>query len=309
MFKKKFLLYTRAFRVNQWMKNAVVFTAIVFTGKLFDTNLLLRSFWAFLIFCLLSSTSYLLNDIIDYPYDRKHPIKKLRPIASNEITIPQATFLVFVMTLLSLVLSLFFSVPLFFLSLVFILLHFFYSVYLKKYPVIDIFTISFSFMLRTFGGEVATGYHIPIWLLLTIFFVSLFMATVKRHAELVIHGSNTRASLSFYKSHLLDFMTTTFATITIISYAFYTYFAYFETSPISTATIHTFLPAFSSNFEGKKWLMLTIPLVVYGIARYAQLLYENEEGERPERIITTDKPLIVTMVLWAAIIVSLIYIF
>lgn len=309
MNRKRIVIFLRAFRVNQWIKNAVVFTAIVFSGKLFEGDLLLRSFYAFLIFCLLSSTSYLLNDIIDYPYDRKHPVKRLRPIASHQITIPEATFIVFIMTLVSLVLSLLFSIPLFFLSLLFILLHFFYSVYLKKYPVIDIFAISFSFMIRTFGGEVASGYHIPIWLLLTIFFVSLFMGSVKRHAELVAQGKETRASLSFYKTHLLDFMTTTFATITIISYSFYTYFSYFEKSAISTATINYIVPGISLNFEGKKWMMVTIPLVVYGIARYAQLLYQNEEGERPERIITTDKPLIATMVLWAIITVSLIYIF
>ncbi len=305
MGKERIITLLRTLRVNQWIKNLVVFTAILFSGKLFETDLFFKTLWAFLIFCVLSSASYILNDVIDFPYDKKHPVKRLRPIASGLITMPEATFMVFLLTLSSLILSLFFSIPLFFLSLLFILLHFFYSLYLKKHPVIDIFAISFSFMIRTFGGEVASGYHIPIWLTLTIFFVSLFMATVKRHAELVAHGKEARPSLYHYKEHLLDFLTTTFAAITIIAYSFYTYF---ERLP----DIRTFLSdSFSSyfpGFEARKWMMLTIPFVVYGIARYAQLLYEKEEGERPEKIITTDIPLVAAIGIWAIIVISLIYI-
>lgn len=306
MLKKKILILLRTLRVNQWIKNFVVFIAIVFSGKLFDVALFTKSFYAFAIFCLLSSTSYILNDIIDYSYDRKHPIKKFRPIASGEISMPEATFMVFIMTLVSLVVTLFFSLPFFFLALLFILLHFFYSLYLKKFPVIDIFAISFSFMIRTFAGELVSGFHIPIWLLLTIFFVSLFMATVKRHAELVAHGRDTRLALFYYKEHLLDFLTTTFAAITIIAYSFYTYF---EKLPSSTPLFNDFFPRLFPHFEARKWMMVTIPFVVYGISRYAQLLYERVEGERPEKIITTDIPLVTVIGLWASIIISLIYIF
>lgn len=305
MEKERFFILLRTLRVNQWIKNLVVFTAIIFTGKLFDQTLFIRTGFAFIIFCLLSSTSYVLNDIIDFPYDKKHPVKRLRPIASGQVTIPQATFMVFLLTLVSLIAALFFSIPFFFLSLLFILLHFFYSLYLKKYPIIDIFAISFSFMIRTFGGEVVSGYHIPIWLTLTIFFVSLFMATVKRHAELVVHGKEARPSLYHYEEHLLDFLTTTFATITIISYSFYTYF---EKLP-SVKTIFTdFFSVLFPGFEARKWLMVSIPFVVYGIARYAQLLYEKEEGERPEKLITTDIPLIASIGSWAIVLIGLIYV-
>ena len=173
--KTTIVLYLRAIRANQWIKNFIIFAAILFGGKLFEPDLLLKTIYAFFVFCLLSSASYVLNDIIDYQYDKKHPMKKYRPIASGAITIPQATFLVFVMTIVSLLLSLFFSLSFFFISLIFLLLHFYYSLYLKRYPVVDIFTISFSFVLRTLAGVVVTGYHVPIWLLMTIFFVSLFM--------------------------------------------------------------------------------------------------------------------------------------
>ncbi len=302
---KTISVFARAMRVNQWIKNLLVFTAVIFSGKLFDLWIVGQALIAFGIFCLLSSTSYLLNDIIDYPYDRKHPVKRYRPIASGEISMQQATFVVFILTVLSLLLSLLFSVNFFFLALLFILLHFFYSLYLKKFPTIDIFTISLSFLLRAFGGEVVTGYHIPVWLLLTIFFISLFMATVKRHAELITHGRETRESLYRYQEHFLEFLTTTFAAGTIIAYATYTYVEKIpQVNTIFTPIMSRYLP----GFEARKWMMVTIPLVVYGISRYAQLLYEKVEGERPEKIITKDMPLVSTIVLWVFIIILLMYV-
>jgi len=161
-------------------------------------------------------------------------------------------------------------------------------------------------MIRAYAGEVATGYHIPIWFVLTIFFGSLFMAAVKRHAELVSHGPGARLSLYRYQEHFLDFLTYTFATLTIIGYSFYTYF---EKPPLITTSFTKGFTSFFPGFEGRKWLMITIPLVVYGISRYAQLLYERYEGEQPEKIITTDKPLIFSIFLWGLITVTLIYVF
>ncbi len=304
--KEKVLLYLRLFRASQWLKNFVVFTSIIFSGKLFEIDLIYKTLYVFFVFCLLSSTSYILNDLIDYPFDKKHRLKKNRPIASGEVSIPQATFLVFIMSLVSLILSIFFSLPLFFLSLVFILLHFFYSLYLKKFPVIDIFTISLSFVLRSYAGVVATGFHIPIWMMLTIFFISLFMASVKRHAELQVQGKETRLSLYQYNEHFLDFVTYTSATSAIISYSFYTYFE--KLPPVETVFGKQFSLLFP-QLEARKLMMITIPLVVYGIIRYAQLLYEKYEGERPEKLITSDIPLIITILIWGMIIISLIYIF
>lgn len=303
--RQKGELLLRELRVNQWIKNLIIFTAIVFSGELFTLEHFTASFWAFCILCLLSSTSYVLNDIIDYPFDRKHPVKKFRPIASGKITIQEATFIVFIMAIISLLASLLFSIQFFLLALIFILLHFFYSLYLKKFPIIDIFSISLSFMIRAYSGVVATGFHIPIWLMFTIFFGSLFVATVKRDAELLAHGSETRASMTFYKEHLLNFLTTTFATSTILAYSFYTYFERLQTSQTEFVK---FFNSIVPDFEARKWMMLTIPFVVYGIARYAQLLYDHAEGERPEKIITKDKPLIIAMGLWALTVVLLLYI-
>ncbi|MCS7093502.1 MAG: UbiA prenyltransferase family protein [Patescibacteria group bacterium] len=302
---RNLLILFETFRISQWLKNLVIFTSIVFAGKLFETRIFLITFVAFLIFCLMSSASYILNDIIDYPYDRKHPLKKNRPIASGKISLPQATFIFFLLTISMLTISLFISIWFFIVCFVFVIVHFFYSLFLKNYPVIDIFTISFSFVLRAYAGVVTSGYHIPVWMMLTIFFLSLFMASVKRHAELVAQGRETRLSLYRYNEHFLDFLTYTAATTAIICYSFYTYF---EKPP----QMKTLLGDFSSQYfplvETRKLMMITIPVVVYGITRYAQLLYEKYEGERPEKIITSDLPLIIAIVLWSGIIITLIYI-
>lgn len=127
------------------------------------------------------------------------------------------------------------------------------------------------------------------------------MATIKRHAELITQEKGTRESLYRYKEHFLDFLTNTFATATIIAYATYTYV---ERIP----QVNTFFGAYLPTIEVRKWMMVTVPLVVYGVARYAQLLYERDEGERPEKIITQDKPLVVTILLWVTIVILLIYV-
>lgn len=295
-----------AARPNQWVKNLIIFTPLLFSGKLFTLPVLVPTILGFLIFCLLSSTSYILNDIIDYPFDKKHPAKRKRPIASGNLSIPDATFVVFILSLTSLTLALSFSIPFFFVAFVFLVLHFFYSLYFKTKPVLDIFAISFSFMLRAFAGQVISGYHIQIWLILTVFFVSLFIASVKRHAEFVNQGKKTRSALENYRESLLLFLTNTFATLTITTYSLYTFL---ERPPLIETPLSEALSVFLPDFEARKWFMVTIPLVVYGIARYGQLLYTRDQGEAPEKIITRDKPLLATMFLWGFIVISLIYVF
>ncbi|MDP3974511.1 MAG: UbiA prenyltransferase family protein [bacterium] len=305
MKRNKLYYIFESFRVNQWIKNLVVYTAIVFSGKLFDPQLFISTTYAFLTFVLLSSVSYVLNDIIDFEYDKKHPVKKFRPIASGKVSIQEATFLVFILVIIALIISLFFSLRFFMLSVFFVMLHFLYSLYLKKFAVIDILSISFSFMIRAFAGEIVTGFHIPIWLILTIFFGSLFIASVKRHAEYVIHGLSARSSLYSYKEHMLNFLTNTFATTTIISYSLY---AYLERIPSIATPFNEYFSRVLPEFEARRWLMVTIPFVVYGISRYAQLLYTKDLGERPEKLITKDLPLIATIFLWGATIILLIYV-
>src|SRR3989338_10599154 len=131
--KTKFSIYLRALRVNQWMKNLIIYAPIIFSGQLFNPELFLKTTEVFFIFCLLSSTSYVLNDIIDYPFDRKHAFKRYRPIAAGDISMPEATFTVFTLTIISLLLALFFSIQFFFLCFFFFFFLFFFFLFFLKY--------------------------------------------------------------------------------------------------------------------------------------------------------------------------------
>lgn len=303
---KKILLFLKLIRVNQWIKNLSLFAAITFTGQLFNIESLKLTFFGFLVFCGLSSASYMFNDLIDAPLDRKHPQKKFRPIASGAIAKHTAIEIIFVFTFLSLITAFSLGFGFFVLSLVFFLLHILYTLYFKKYALLDILTIASSFLLRVFAGEVLTGYHIPVWLTFSVIFLSLFIASCKRRSELVLEGAKTRPSLLHYRKQLLDFYNSTFATGTIITYAMFT----FESKPVAfNPLIHDFLLFTFPEALGRKWLMvISLPLVIIGIMRYAQLIYERDLGEAPEKVVTTDKPLIVSLGLWGLSIILFLYV-
>ena len=304
MFTRAYFLF-KAARPTQWLKNVVVYTAILFNGKLFEPELFINYTIAFVLFCTISSASYIFNDIVDAPYDRKHPIKKNRPIASGELPIADATFTLFILVILAITVGLYVRISLGILIFVFFSLHVAYTLYLKKQTLLDIFSISASFMIRLFAGEFITGFHVPIWLWLTVFFFSLFIASVKRHSEYINEGTNTRPVLKDYTEQLLFFLVNAFSVMTVFSYSFYTFL---EKPPhIRTSMSEFFSPLFRTD-EPRKWFMLTIPFVVFGIARYAQLLYEHREGEAPEKVITRDKVLIATVLLWGLSLLSLIYV-
>ncbi len=294
----------RIVRLNQWTKNLVVFVAIIFSGKLFDAELFLRALFAFGIFCLLSSTSYIINDIIDAPADRRHPVKKNRPIASGAIAAYQATLISILLGGSALLLAVVFDLPFFLLAVAFLFWQILYSFVLKSYAVIDIFAISVSFILRAFAGWVVTGFHIPVWLFLTIFFMALFVAAIKRNAELALAGSEARHTLAKYNQNFLNFLIYTFSTATIIAYSLY---SYIEQPPYVITPISIFFASMFPGIEGRKLMTLTIPLVVYAIARYGQLFYTRIEGERPEKVVISDGPLITAMALWGVMVISFIY--
>lgn len=176
--------------------------------------------------------------------------------------------------------------------------------------VIDILVITLAYVLRIYGGEVATGFHLSIWLFLTVLSLSLFLAIGKRRAELTLISSyqgvlpkDTRLSLSHYSEKLLDTYIAMTAASTWITYAFYTFL---ERPPLSGWFWQSRLGQFFSPFPERKWLMLTIPFVLFGIMRYMQLIYEGK-GESPEVILTNDKTLLVTVLIWVLTVVLIIY--
>jgi 4-hydroxybenzoate polyprenyltransferase len=254
---------------------------------------------------MLSSSSYIFNDIIDVRFDKQHPVKKLRPLAAGKLSLSTAIELAFILGLFGLIGALFLSISFFLVAASFLLLHIFYSLVLKKYAVFDILGIAFSFILRAFAGEILTFYHLPFWLFMTIMFIALFVATAKRHAELLRQGTSSRPTLFQYREKLLDFYTSMFGSASIIAYSLFTFL---EGPPHFNAPFKEFLSSFLPQAIDRKWMILTIPFVVFGLMRYAQLAYEGSSAEQPEKIVTTDIPLIVTILLWGLTIVMILYI-
>jgi len=294
-----------SFRPNQWVKNFILFAAIIFNGKLFDLNYFYLTTAGFIVFCAISSASYIFNDIIDLSHDRRHPDKKNRPLAAGLIPVNKAAEAAFLLGFFGLIAALFLSPTFLLVTATFALLHIIYSIILKKYAILDILGIAFSFILRAFAGEVITGYHLPFWLFLTILFIALFIASTKRHAELLREGTKTRPALFQYRENLLNFYTSMFGSAAILAYALFTFL---EEPPQFNAPIRAFLSTVLPHALARKWMIVTIPFVIFGLMRYAQLAYEGKEAEKPEKIVTTDLPLIISIAIWGLMIVTILYI-
>lgn len=310
---KKTLYNTlRLLRPRQWLKNFAVFAAVTFTGQLFEPSLLQKVFLAFIIFCMLSSAIYVINDFFDIKKDRLHPFKKFRPLAHGDVSIPFALTIAAILTIVALVLG-YFITPTFFVSaIVYIILQFSYSMVLKHIEVLDILAIAAGYILRVYAGEFASGYHISVWLTLTTITISLFLAVGKRRSELTLISqypadkiAATRKTLSHYSERLLDVYASIFATSTFISYSLFTFLENREGQKISLGLL---MPDFLPEYTQRKWLMITILPVVYGLMRYLQDIYEKHEGESPERVLLSDTPLLTTVTIWLILVIVIIYI-
>jgi len=301
----KIIAVVEALRPIQWTKNLGIFASIIINGKLFQADLLIDTVIAFITFCLLSSSSYLINDLIDLDKDRLHPVKKNRPLASGAITKFESIFLA-VLLLFSGLYSAFIINPGFFgLAVFFITLQYLYSILLKKKALLDISGIALFFIIRTYAGEVATGYHLPVWLMLSVIFLSLFIASGKRRSELVSSGKVTRQALQGYSKNLLNFYTSIFAVSTLLSYAMFTFF---EENIIFNGIIHNWLLNNAAWAINRKWFMVTLFPVIFGIMRYGQIIFEMQQGERPEKVMATDLPLLFSLTLWGILMITIIYV-
>lgn len=293
------------------MKNFAVFAAITFSGDLFNWTVFQSVLLAFMVFCGLSSASYIINDIFDIQKDRLHPFKKFRPLPNKDLSISFALLVAFLLIISSLILGLVVNLAFFAIGVIYLLLQFFYSTTLKPLPVIDILAIALGYILRVYAGELAGGVHISVWLLLTTISLSLFLAIGKRRSELTLVSQNKsvnisdiRKTLSHYSERLLDVYASIFATSTFVSY---TLFTFLENPRGFNLGLSIFLPDFLPAFFQRKWLMITIIPVVYGLMRYLQDIYEKHEGESPERVLTSDKPLLIAVVAWVVLVITIIY--
>jgi 4-hydroxybenzoate polyprenyltransferase len=293
-------------RPIQWIKNLSIFAAIILNGQLFIIDLFTKTSFAFITFCLLSSSSYIINDLIDISKDRLHPVKKYRPIAHGDIPEYLAIFVSFCLLFSGLGIAIFTSYSLFVISLIFILLQYSYSFLFKKKAIIDIIGIALFFIIRAYAGEIVTGDHLPVWIMLTVIFLSLFIASGKRRSELVNSGVKTRSALSGYGKTLLNFYTTMFAVCTLITYAMFTFFEK-SVNFIGSGILHSFILENFPKALDRKWYMITLLPVIFGVMRYGQIIFEMQEGERPERVIATDIPLLLSVLTWGLMIIGIVY--
>ncbi len=281
------LMLLRALRVTQWTKNAVVFAAFIFAlGDPGQGITIAHIAWvlpAALLFCLVSSGIYLLNDVRDIEYDRKHPTKKRRPVASGELPIPTALLLSAVLLLAGLTGGWILSPPFFTALAAYAGLQVVYTFGLKQIALIDIFVIAGGFVLRALAGALVIEVTISPWLLLCALLLALFLGLCKRRHEKVVLNEiadTTRASMVQYDERLLDQLIAIVSAATIVSYALYT---------LWPDTVDKF---------GTTGLGFTIPFVIFGLFRYLDLVYRHEQGGRPEKILLTDKPLLINIALY-----------
>ncbi len=309
--KRKTFNTLKLLRPRQWIKNLAIFAAITFAGELFNPELFQNAFVGFLVFCGLSSAIYIINDIFDIEKDRLHPFKKFRPLAHRDLSIQYALIIAALLGGISLWVGLFINHGFFLLIIAYVVMQLFYSIFLKHIAVIDILALAAGYILRVYAGEFATGLHISVWLLLTTIAISLFLAIGKRRSELTLisgysdaQKASVRKSLSHYSERLLDVYASIFATSTFISYSLFTFL---ENPGGVKISLGLLMPEFLPTFFQRKWLMVTIIPVVYGIMRYLQDIYEKHEGESPEKVLLSDKPLLGTVVIWASLVIITIY--
>lgn len=297
----------KAVRPRQWIKNFALFAPLVFSGLFFDPVSQTRAILAFLLFCGFSSATYLLNDVFDVERDRLHPFKSKRPVASGIIPPLVAVILAIIIILILLPIAFKLSSSFFLTSVAYLILQLFYSAYLKQVILLDVMVIATGFLLRIYAGVFAIDAHLNVWFLLSVTSFALFIAIGKRRSELTLlqgQASKHRETLLHYPDNLLDILTAMFANSTWLTYAF---FAFLQ-PPIQAR--HALVNIFSGldiPFVEAKYLMATVPVVIYGVMRYLYIIYEKKEGESPERVLLSDKPLLFTVTLWLLMLIGIIY--
>lgn len=279
-------------RPTQWIKNFFIFTALLFAQKFFDTASLLKTSAAFIVFCIVSGSIYILNDLLDKEEDKLHPKKSKRPIASDEISKNLAFLLFVVFCLASLFLAFHLHKNFFLITLFYFALQLGYSLKLKHVVILDVFIVAAGFVIRVVAGGLVIDVPISSWLLICTMLLSLFLAMSKRRHEIILlddMASNHRPILKKYTPYLLDQMIAVVTASTLIAYCLYT---------ISSETVEKF---------GTTNLVFTAPFVLYGIFRYLYLIHQKNKGGSPESLVLKDIPLLIDILLWGGTVAFILY--
>lgn len=287
-FVQKISAFIKLLRPKQWIKNLFVFAPLIFAKHVFEYNYLITVLAAFVLFCLISSGVYILNDIIDCEKDRLHPKKKNRPIASGIVSKTEGGVLLLILLPLVLVASFFVDVYFGVVVLLYFVNNTLYSFKIKHMVILDVMSIAVGFLLRVIGGALVIRVDISPWILLCTLLLSLFLGFSKRRNELVVleaGAENHRKILEEYSLEFIDNMLSIITASTVMAYSLYT---------------------FSTNNKNYN-MMVTIPFVLYGIFRYQYIIYKKKEGGSPEETVLSDIPLIVTIALWGLLSIVILY--
>jgi 4-hydroxybenzoate polyprenyltransferase len=270
-------------RPLEWIKNTILFAALLFSKNFLELDLLVRTLMAIGVFCLASSGVYLMNDIWDRNEDKHHPKKSLRPIASGTLPIAMAAPAAFLISFAALTGSFVMHWSFGLITTSYLLLNILYSKWLKHLVILDVFSIATGFVLRVIAGAVVIDVVVSHWLLICTGLLALFLGFSKRRYELVALANDAslhRRVLGEYSPLFLDMMIGIVTSATLMAYSLYT---------VSSETIQRF---------HTDWLLLTIPFVLYGIFRYLYLVYHKNHGGNPSNSLLTDTPLLISIILW-----------
>jgi 4-hydroxybenzoate polyprenyltransferase len=287
----------RTIRPRQWTKNAFLFAALVFDGKLFQLPDFLRTLAGFGLFCLISSAVYIFNDLLDVEADRQHPVKKNRPIPSGKLPVAVAIAAGATLSLLAILLGYMLAGQFALTILFYFAMMLAYSMWFKHVPILDVLILAAGFVLRVHAGTtLITVERFSPWLYVLMTLLALYLGFGKRRAELAQlaadttiqpHSGSFRKVLDGYTIPLLDQFITIVSGTTIVAYSLYTFFR--------------------PETPGNHALMLTIPFVIYAIFRYLYLIQVEQIGGEPEEILLSDRPFQISIILWGLAVLAVFY--
>ncbi len=283
----------RTMRLRQWVKNGFIFVPLFFDRKLFDLPYLLDTLLGFILFSLVSSTVYLINDLADMEADRAHPKKQSRPLPSGQLSRGLAIAAAIAIPLAALPLSFLLSPAFAAIAASYLVLQLLYTFWLKQIAILDVMSIAAGFVLRVVAGVVLVDVvRFSPWLYLFTTMLALFLGFAKRRQELILledEANSHRTSLDQYNIALLDEMIVIVTAVTVLTYSLYTFSA--------------------EGLPPNHSMMLTIPFVLYGIFRYLHLIHVKGETAPPDEIALRDRPLQVAIFLWVLMVIAVLYVF
>lgn len=286
------MTYFRLLRPKDWAKNLFLFLPSFFAGRFYDVSGLEKVGLGFLAYCMIASCIYIVNDYLDIEDDRNHPVKKNRPLASGAVTVTFALCLALVLALAGFSIAWFIRDKFAFILAIYFIINICYSAGLKNIPILDIFILASGFVLRIKAGSVITRIPLSEWIMIMVFLLSIFMAIGKRRDDVLIKvrsGTDMRKSIKGYNLELLDVLLSLVAAVIIVSYLMYTL------SPEVKLRLGTYR------------LYYTCVFVMAGIMRYLQIIYVQADSGSPTRILYKDRFIQVTLLLWIASFVFLLY--